>query len=193
MKVTIVYAHPWNGSYNHVILERSVQALKKKHGVEVIDLNKDRFNPVLNEQDLSVYKDGKYFDEKVKAYQEILNKTDYLVLIYPTWWADIPAILKGFFDKVLLKNWAWTTTDRGFPKGLLTHIKGVTIITTMTGPSLYYNLIVGNPMKGSLVKGTMKFCGMKKVKVIKVGSIANINDEKRKKWLDKIDNYMEKI
>jgi putative NADPH-quinone reductase len=193
MNITIIYSHPWEGSYNHAILERVKETLSLKHNVDVIDLNRDNFDPVLREKELALYSEGKFLDPRVKEYQEKLEKTDHLLFIHPIWWADVPAILKGFFDKVLLKYWAYEDNDGGLPKGLLTHIKGATVITTMMGPNFYYDYIVGNPLKGSLVKGTIKFCGIKKVKVIKVGSVTNISDEKRKRWLDKIGNYMKKI
>ncbi len=193
MKITIIYSHPWEGSYNHAILERVKKALTGKHDVDVIDLNKDNFNPVLGEKELALYSEGKCLDPLVKEYQEKLDKTDHLFFIHPTWWADVPAILKGFFDKVLSKKWAYESEGKGFPRGLLTHIKGSTVITTMMGPNFYYDYIVGNPLKGSLVKGTIKFCGIKNVKVIKVGSVTNMSDGKRKKWLDKIENYAKTI
>ncbi len=63
----------------------------------------------------------------------------------------------------------------------------------MMGPNFYYDYFVGNPLKGSLVRGTIKFCGIKKVKVIKVGSVTGMSNEKRKKWLDKIGNYAKRI
>ena len=55
MNITIVYAHPWDGSYNHAILERVKETLNARHNVDIIDLYKDNFNPVLNEKELKVY------------------------------------------------------------------------------------------------------------------------------------------
>lgn len=193
MNITIVYAHPYDGSFNHAILERVAATLEKKHSVDIIDLYKDGFDPIIKKEELAVYSEGKYFDENVKKYQEKLNKTEHLMLIFPIWWTEAPAIMKGFFEKVLLKSWAYLSSEGKFPEGLLTHISGATVITTMSGPGFYYNLIVGNPLKGSVVKGTLKFCGIKKVKVIKVPSVTTAGNEKRGKWLDKIEKYAAKL
>lgn len=193
MNVTIIYAHPYEGSYNHSILESVAKTLKGKHTIDIIDLYKDGFNPVLSKAELAVYSEGKSVDKQVLKYQEKIENTDHLMLIFPIWWTETPAIMKGFFDKVLLKNWAYLSPDGKIPKGLLTHVKGATVIATMSGPNFYYNLFAGNPLKGSLVKGTLKFCGIKKVNVIKVPSVTNINDEKRRSWLAKIEKYAGKL
>lgn len=63
-------------------------------------MNKDRFNPVMTEEELSLYSQGKSIDSLVEKYQEILKNTDELILVFPIWWMSMPAILKGFFEKV---------------------------------------------------------------------------------------------
>ena len=81
---TIVFAHPWNGSFNKAILDKVVEKLDEtKEKYTIIDLNKDRFNPVMTEEELSLYSQGKSIDPLVKKYQEILKNTDELILIFP--------------------------------------------------------------------------------------------------------------
>ena len=98
---TIIFAHPWHGSFNKSILNSVTETLdKKKDEYTVIDLNKDKFNPVMTEEELALYSQGKSIDPLVEKYQEILKKTDEIILIFPIWWSSMPAILKGFFDKI---------------------------------------------------------------------------------------------
>ena len=59
----------------------------------------------------------------------MLRITDELIIIFPIWWFFMPAILKVFFDKVMLKDFAYKITEKGL-QGLLTNIKKTTIITT---------------------------------------------------------------
>ena len=81
---TIVFAHPWNGSFNKAILDKVVEKLDEtKEKYTIIDLNKDKFNPVMTEEELSLYSQGKSIDPLVKKYQEILKNTDELILIFP--------------------------------------------------------------------------------------------------------------
>ena len=99
---TIVFAHPWNRSFNKAILDKVVEKLDEtKEKYTIIDLNKDKFNPVMTEEELSLYSQGKSIDPLVEKYQKILKNTDELILVFPIWWMSMPAILKGFFDKYL--------------------------------------------------------------------------------------------
>ena len=71
---TIVFAHPWNGSFNKAILDKVVEKLDEtKQKYTIIDLNKDKFNPVMTEEELSLYSQGKSIDPLVEKYQEILK------------------------------------------------------------------------------------------------------------------------
>lgn len=192
MNITIIYAHPYEKSFNAAVLKTVKKELSKKHEVKIIDLYKDNFNPVLNEEEFKKYQEGKSLDPLVENYQDILKKSDYLFFIFPIWWMIMPAMLKGFFDKVLLKYFAFTFSGK-MPKGLLTHIKGATILNTMGSPPLYYNFFINKPIKGSVIKGTLKFCGIKDVKWKNLGNIYTITDNKREKWLKKIQNYCRKL
>ena len=112
MSVTIVYAHPWDESFNHAVLTRTISLLEEKgENITLIDLYKDGFDPVMSEQDLSLYSKGKSTDKLVERYNQILDQTSKIIFIFPIWWYDMPAILRGFFDKVMLKNSAYTSDN----------------------------------------------------------------------------------
>ena len=164
MYTTIIFAHPWHGSFNKAILDVVVQELSRQHkSYQVIDLNKDGFNPVMLESDLALYAKGKSVDDSVLRYQKMLLDTSELIFIFPIWWDNIPAILKGFFEKVMLKGFAYTETKTGL-KGLLTHITTTKIFTTSQSPTIYINLIKGNPIKGVFIRGLLKDIGLKNIR-----------------------------
>ena len=101
MKTTIILAHPWHGSFNKSIMDTTIEQLVlKKKDYQIIDLNKDQFNPVLNESDLSLYSKGQSRDQLVNQYQKMLSDSDELVFIFPVWWFDVPDILKGFLTRL---------------------------------------------------------------------------------------------
>ena len=80
---TVIFSHPWDGSFNRAILDKVVENLEKtKEKYTIIDLNKDGFNPVMTEKDLELYSQGKSADPLVLKYQEILKNTDELILIF---------------------------------------------------------------------------------------------------------------
>lgn len=190
MKTVIVYAHPWDKSYNFFILQSLVEGLGQSgHDIDLIDLYKEGFNPVLGKEELSLYSQGKFADPRIGEYQKRLEQAEHLFFVFPVWWYDVPAILKGFLDRVLLKNWAYEYSPAGLPKGKLAFIKNATVITTMKSPGWYYRLMYGNSIKNSFIKGTLKFCGIKKIKWIKIGNIENIGSQKRISQLEKIKGY----
>lgn len=193
MKVLILYCHPYDGSYNHAILESVCRGLDKSHTpYEVLDLVKDGFDPVMRAHDLKGYSKGQWADPKVGKYQEKMEQATSLVIITPIWWGTIPAVLKGFFDKVFIDHWAYELTKRGFFRGLLKHFKSAVIISTMNAPKLAYNLYLGNPLKHSLIRVTLKMCGIKRIKWFEFPRVVYVSREKRVKWLDKIERYFEK-
>ncbi|HAT55759.1 MAG TPA: NAD(P)H dehydrogenase [Lactobacillus sp.] len=104
-QVTIVYVHPWTGSFTHAELESVKQTLDAKNQpYSVIDLYADDFDPIMRANDLSVYGNGDFKDPMVGRYIETIQKTNKLILMFPIWWLSAPAMLKGFFDKVFLAN-----------------------------------------------------------------------------------------
>ena len=81
---TIVFSHPYSKSFNKAILDNIVQKLDEiKEKYTIIDLNKDGFNPVMTEEELSLYSQGKSVDPLVLKYQKILKNTDELILVFP--------------------------------------------------------------------------------------------------------------
>src|SRR6201996_923698 len=148
MHTVIVFNHPYEGSYCNAILQAvKTGLLKGNHSVDVIHLDKDGFNPVMTAADLKGFKDGCPVDPAVVAYGERLNKADHLVMIFPVWWELMPAMMKGFIDKVIFPGVAYTYTPNGFMKPLFTNVKSVTVITTMNTHSFFYRLIFGNAIK----------------------------------------------
>lgn len=111
---TILYAHPYGGSFNHAILseiERKLTSENKEY--EILDLYADGFNPALEATSLRLYSRGETADPLVERYVRTLLKTDEFIMVFPVWWGMIPAIVKGFFDKVMLSGMAYRYDDGG--------------------------------------------------------------------------------
>ena len=193
MLTTIIYAHPYKKSFNHAILEKTTQALDKKgQAYRVLDLYADNFSPVYKAEELALFAKGQALDPLVKQYQEILSKTDRLILIFPIWWYDVPAIIKGFFDKVFLKTFAYHEEENGLLTGHLTNIKEALVLTTSAGPTWYLKLLGGNVIQKVVLNSTFKAVGIGKNsrKWFNVGRIVRTSDHKRRQALDKIADLL---
>ncbi|MDR2084594.1 MAG: NAD(P)H-dependent oxidoreductase [Bacteroidales bacterium] len=127
---TIIFAHPWHRSFNKAILDTVIEALSEEYTeYQIIDLHKDNFNPVLSEEELIIFNEGKYIDPLVKKYQDMILMSNDLIFIFPDWWSSMPAILKGFFDKVFLKGFAYDDSNNSW-KPLLKIPKSMVITTS---------------------------------------------------------------
>lgn len=135
--ITVVFCHPWHGSFNYAILKYVTSRLSAQgKDYQVIDLNQDGFNPVLTQEELRQYSRGTSPDPLVQKYQSMLQASDTAIFIFPIWWGMMPAILKGFFDKVLLKGVAYTEDSEGLKP--LFRIAHTYIITTSQGETRFF-------------------------------------------------------
>ena len=175
MKTTIIVASPSEKSFSKKIVEKlSKKLIENRAEYEIIDLYKDNFNPVMTEKEEKLYNEGKTDDELVKKYQQSIRNSDEIILVFPVWFNNVPAILKGFFDKVFIKNFAFSEEDNK-TKGLLTNIKSGMVITTSESNTSYLKDKLNNPIETVIIKGTLEVCGMKNIKYI------NLNVEDKEK------------
>lgn len=118
MKYLIVYAHPNPESFNHAILDAIIEQLTALGSiVNVRDLYKIQFNPVLSKEDLQQIASGT-IPPDIKAEQEFINEADKVIFVAPIWWGFLPAILKGYFDRVFTEGFAYGVIDNSIT-GLL--------------------------------------------------------------------------
>ncbi|MDR0934778.1 MAG: NAD(P)H-dependent oxidoreductase [Erysipelotrichaceae bacterium] len=188
MKTVIIYAHPYEKSFNHAVLLK-VEELLKKEGkeVDVFDLNADNFDPVMRKEDLALFGKGEYADKLAESYAHRLKEADELVMVFPIWWYGEPAILKGFHDKVFLKGQTYTEKDHQLV-GLL-NIKKATILTTASIDKNVLNYL-GNPVENVLAKGILGMVGIKDVSWIHCPSF--YIEESRTKYLKEIEEHFSK-
>ncbi|MEG1585283.1 MAG: NAD(P)H-dependent oxidoreductase, partial [Bacteroidales bacterium] len=100
MEHLIIYAHPNPNSFNHAILETCLNKLTALGAsVEVRDLYKINFNPCFSLADLEAKQAGKVLPD-VQIEQDYINKAEKITFIAPIWWGLLPAMLKGYFDRV---------------------------------------------------------------------------------------------
>jgi len=190
MKVVIVFNHPYEGSFCTAILNAVCRGLEKAgHEPDIIHLDKDAFNPVMTSGDLQAFRNKQATDPKVLDYKSRLEKAGHIVLIFPIWWELMPALMKGFIDKVFFPGLAFDYSDKGNTrmKPLLNNIKGVSVITTMNTPGILYRLVFGNAIQKALLRGTFWKAGYRNRKWISFTMVKSVSDDKRRYWLTKIE------
>ncbi len=135
MRVLVLYAHPLPKSF-HASLHRLVVETLREHGHEVddCDLYAEGFDPVLSAEERSGYHEVPQNRLPVAGYVERLMRAEALVLCFPTWTFGAPAILKGFFDRVLIPGVAFHLNGHRPVRPGLTHIRRIAVVTTYGRP-----------------------------------------------------------
>jgi NAD(P)H dehydrogenase (quinone) len=106
------------------------------------------------------------------------------------WWTLMPALTKGFIDKVIFPGVAYDYDNSGRwlkMRKRFHQLKGVTVITTMNTPSLIYRLVFGNAIRKALFAGTFWKMGYKNRKWISLNMVKFVKEERRKKWLTNLE------
>ncbi|MDY0282524.1 MAG: NAD(P)H-dependent oxidoreductase [Salinivirgaceae bacterium] len=181
MNVLIVYAHPNPQSFNAAILKEVERGLQEAgHTYTVIDLYKDNFDPVLVYNDKIRRRDLKNHPETAH-YRELVRQADHLIFIFPVWWYGVPAILKGFFDRVFVSGFAYRY-DGVVPKGLLKG-KSAWVVYTIDSPGWYVRLVRRSAEWTVIRDAVLKFCGIRKAKRFMFAGVKRSSLKRRQRWL----------
>lgn len=190
MNTAIVFNHPYEGSYCRAMLRATTRGLVRGgHQVDLIHLDEDGFNPVMTAADLLAFRAKAPVDPQVLAYQQRLERADHLVFIFPIWWELMPALTKGFIDKVISPGVAYdyTNGENTLMRPLWKNLRGVTILTTMNTPGWLYWLVFSNAIKKALLWGTFFKMGYRNLKWLSFNGVKGASKAKRERWLEQIE------
>ncbi|BAP32697.1 quinone family NAD(P)H dehydrogenase [Chryseobacterium sp. StRB126] len=189
-KIAIINGHPNKESFNFGVAEAYKNGAKEAGAeikeITIADLN---FNPNLQ---FGYQKRMELEPDLLNAW-EIILWADHLVWIHPVWWGGLPALMKGFIDRLFLPGFAYKYRENSLWWDKLLKGKTAHIITTIDQPGWYYRLMYGRPSVNQLKISTLEFCGVKPVKVTYLGIIRTSNEEQRKKWLEKVKSLGGKL
>jgi putative NADPH-quinone reductase len=179
-RILLILGHPSGASFCAALAERYVQsAIDAGHEVRQLRLGELDFDPVLREG----YRQIQALEGALSVAQSDILWAEHLTLVYPIWWGGIPALLKGFFDRVFLPGFAFKyRKGKAFPDKLL---KGRTahLLVTMDTPPWYYRWFYRMPGLHQVRKTTLEFCGIKPLRTLTFGPVLGSSDHQRKTWL----------
>jgi putative NADPH-quinone reductase len=157
MNVLVVYCHPRTDSYVHALKEVVVRTLTERgHSVDLLDLYGENFQPAMTAEERGRYNDTSVNLQGIEADAARLRRAQALFFVYPTWWYGLPAMLKGWFDRVWAPGVAFDVNG-GVIKPLTTHIRHVAVVTTMGAP-WWFSWYVGHPGRMFLSRGLRAIC-----------------------------------
>lgn len=167
IRAAVVIAHPCADSYTHALADRVVAGLRAAHAdVEVIDLYAIGFRPEMSPDERAAYHgDEPILDPIVAAHAATVTSVDTLVFVYPTWWSGLPAILKGWLERVMVPGVGFVFDTP--PDGTAGRVRpGLTNVRRIIGVSTYgssraYVRVVNDNGRRTLTRALRVSCGLR--------------------------------
>lgn len=188
MRILIINGHPDPESFNKALSNAYQKGAESSSAeVKVITIGELDFNPNLQ----FGYRKRTELEPDLLEAQEKLKWADHLVWIYPVWWGSVPAIMKGFLDRVLLPGFAFKKREGSVWWDKFFTGKTSRLICTLDQPPWFYRLMNGSPSHKAMKRLTMKFIGVKSVKITSIGPLRLSTEAFRKKWIQKLEKMGE--
>ena len=182
MRLLVIHAHPSGESFNAGLHRAVIERLRPHHEVESCDLYAEQFRATLDEQEFRDY-ESKDIAPALAPHVERLRRAQGLLFMFPTWNYGMPAILKGYFDRVWKPGVAFELVG-GRPRPALRHVTHIGVVTTYGSPWAYNKLYMFEPNKRVFMRG---LAGVLATKVQKLWlaqySEDRISDDERQAFL----------
>jgi NAD(P)H dehydrogenase (quinone) len=163
MRVAVILAHPNPDSFAHELAHRAAAGLVAGgHDVELVDLHAIGFRAAMSTEERTAYHgESPILDPIVQEHADLVRSVDTLVFVYPTWWSGLPAILKGWLDRVLVPGVGFRFDERsGKVRPGLTNVRRLIGISTYGSPRWYVRAVNDNGRR-TLLRALRLSCGLR--------------------------------
>jgi len=199
-RVVIVAAHPDPASFNAALVTAAAEAARRLGGdVRVHDLYRDGFDPRLAVSELPsqpaaagmpgtesvAAKHVRFADDLTSRYAHDLVGADVVIVVHPVWFFHVPAILKGWVDRVVREDVAFELGPDGRVAGLL-RARSVLIVTTANTSSATETAVFGAPVETFWRTVVFGPAGVKSVERLALAPVRNSDDATRAAWLAQV-------
>lgn len=193
MNALIIFSHPNPDSYNSAVLTKVKEILTNK-GIQykIKDLYQMKWNPVLSLADIKELYSGKV-PQDIALEQEDVRQADVIIFIYPIWWFERPAMLKGWFDRVFSHGFAYRFTEQGMVEGLLKGKRAVVITTSGANKENMEQNGVLASIDTNMLKGSLNFSGLEVIKHKNLYQVPTISNEERVKMLQEVGDLINQL
>jgi NAD(P)H dehydrogenase (quinone) len=159
MRALVIYCHPCEDSFTGAVRGTVVDALGESgHEVRVLDLYAIGFDPVMSAAERRAYHESGSNEDQVAEHLALVKWTQMLIFVYPTWWFGLPAMLKGWCDRVFVPHATFEMPTESAPMGpKLTNVRRIAVITTC-GATWWLTKFVGEPGRRTILRGVRWLC-----------------------------------
>jgi putative NADPH-quinone reductase len=187
MRISVILAHPNDGSFNHAIAQTAIKQLETNgHYVFYHDLYKEHFKPLLASDEIP--KDAS-LPKAIKEHCGEIAEAEGIIIVHPNWWGQPPAILKGWVDRVIRPGVAYEFLEgdsgEGIPNGLL-KAKAAIVFNTSNTESEREKTAFGDPLETIWKNCIFSLCGVPNFYRRTFSIIVTSTDLQRSQWLDEV-------
>jgi putative NADPH-quinone reductase len=185
-KILLILGHPSENSFTRALLDAYRSGAESTGAIcKTIFIGRLKFNVTLEDG----YKPGdtRQLEEDLLSAQQLLTWADHVVFAYPNWWGFMPAIAKGFIDRILLPGFAFKHhSGKIFPEKLLSG-KSLRILVTMDTPKWWFYLIYRASQYQILKDIVFGYVGFKPIRFSTFGFMRKSAEKQRTKWLTDVE------
>jgi NAD(P)H dehydrogenase (quinone) len=196
MRALVIYCHPRRGSFTEAVRDVVLGKLDAVGAeVRLRDLYAEGFDPVLSAHEHEIYEDETQNRAPVASHCDDLAWCDTLIFVYPTWWYGLPAMIKGWLDRVLVPGLAFLMPDAQNTdiRPGLRQIERLGVFTTC-GASFWLTRMIGAPGKRTLLRGLRILCARNCRTVFAAHYLMDSStDESRARHLRRVASRMDRL
>lgn len=179
MQVLVILGHPRHDSLCGALAEAYADGARRA-GVAVDTL---RLGELSFDVNYPLGREDAPEEPDLARARGLVSRADHLVFVFPNWWGTMPALLKGFVDRIFKPDYAFRMHEDGTWDKLLEG-KSAHLIVTMDTPRWVYRWIYGRPGISGLKQATLQFCGVSPVRVTSFGTVFDSTPERRRAWIE---------
>ncbi len=159
MRILVVHCHPASDSFSAALRDVAVETLRAGgHELRLTDLYSQGFDPVMSEAEWRCYADPDCNRNPVASHVDDILWAEALLFVYPTWWFGLPAMLKGYLDRVWIPHVTFDIpTETSGMRPRMQHIGRIGVITTC-GASWLVSKLMGEPGRRTILRGIRALC-----------------------------------
>lgn len=194
MNVIVVYSHPVPESFGAACRDRALAGLAAGgHDVRLTDLYAEGFEPAMSLAERSTHAEPGVAPD-LQHHADDLAWAEALVLVYPTWWGGLPAMLKGWIDRVWVAGVAWDLPEgRAVLQPLLTNVRRIVVVTTHGSPK-YVNALQGEGGKRTAFRSIRLMCSKRtRTTWCALYGLDRATPADRERFLDRVERTLTKL
>ena len=178
--ILVILGHPKSDSFCGALANSYVEGAKAtENEVQLISLGNLSFDPVLH----NGYATIQGLEPDLVTGQAAITWAQHIVFVYPIWWGAMPALLKGFIDRLFLPGFAFKYREGSQFWDRLLSGRSAHLLVTMDTPPWYFRWVYRMPGHNQMKRTILEFSGIKPVTVSSFGPIKGSSQQKREKWL----------